>query len=223
MRNASESQPSTSPKRSASPRGLAPLPPNSPSATTPWMQNRSHEKACGINPAPRPGTMGRRPRATTSASSTSGWAARRCCAPSGCWHGAASSARSVCSTAVVAGWRRGGCRWYLACATHHTLLACGCPHCHGPTTRPAHPSRPRRRRHDPLLPANRREHRAAATKPLPPRPHHTHADQNPRLAELIAVQAQLVEALDPAISDRDASDLVDQLVDLPRRRHPRRA
>jgi hypothetical protein len=109
----------------------------------------------------------------------------------------------------LAAWRL---PWYLACATHHTLLACGCPHCHGPqrdrhiradrvddlTTLCCRPTGEHAGRGD-----NRCRHDLTAAASL-----------EPAAPELIAVQAQLIDLLASAISDRDAGDLVDQLVDV---------
>lgn len=109
----------------------------------------------------------------------------------------------------LAAWRL---PWYLACPTHHTLLYSGCPHCDGPqrdrsiradrvdalTTRCCHPTGENRGRGD-----NRCRHDLTAGTSV-----------EPAAAELIALQAPLIDLLDPAVSDRDASDLVDRLVDL---------
>ncbi len=109
----------------------------------------------------------------------------------------------------LAAWRL---PWYMACPTHHTLLDCGCPRCDGPqrdrsiragrvdalTTRCCHPTGENTGRGD-----NRCGHDLTAGTPT-----------EPAAAELIALQAQLIELLDPAVSDSHASDLVDRLVDL---------
>lgn len=110
----------------------------------------------------------------------------------------------------LAAWRL---PWYLACPAHATMLACGCPSCGGtqrygglrarhlpklltvcsrPTAGRAGPGGDHRCRHD--LTTN------AAAEPAP--------------GELIALQAELVSILDPAVSERDAAALVDRLVDV---------
>jgi len=109
----------------------------------------------------------------------------------------------------LAAWRL---PWYLACPMHHTLLDSGCPRCGGPqrdrhiradrvdalTTRCCHPTGENTGRGD-----NRCRHDLTAGTSV-----------EPAAAELIALQAQLIELLDPVVSDSDASDLVDRLVDL---------
>lgn len=109
----------------------------------------------------------------------------------------------------LAAWRL---PWYLACLTHQTLLDCGCPRCDGPqrdrsiradrvdalTTRCCHPTGENTGRGD-----NRCSHDLTAGM-----------SAEPAAAELITLQAQLIELLDPASSDSHASDLIGRLVDL---------
>ncbi|MGO9960568.1 MAG: TniQ family protein [Solirubrobacteraceae bacterium] len=108
----------------------------------------------------------------------------------------------------LAAWRL---PWYLACPTHQTMLASGCPAC-GATQRHAG----LRAGYVPALltscsrptagQAGRRDHRcrqdlARIATPSAP-------------DELIALQAEMVAILDPAVSETAALGLVDGLVDL---------
>ena len=109
----------------------------------------------------------------------------------------------------LAAWRL---PWYLACPTHATMLACGCPACGG-TQRYAG----LRAQHVPDLltacsrptagRAGRRDHRCrhdlTIAWPATPAPD-----------GLIALQTEMVTILDPAVSDGDAVGLVNRLVDV---------
>lgn len=109
----------------------------------------------------------------------------------------------------LASWRL---PWYLACPTHNTLLDSGCPRCDGPqrdrsiradrvddlTTLCCRPTGENTGRGD-----NRCRHNLTA-----------HTSAAPAAPDLIALQTQLIELLDPTVSDSHASDLVDRLVDL---------
>lgn len=102
--------------------------------------------------------------------------------------------------------------WYLACATHGTMLANACPACDGPqrdrTPRAAyaqalmtacsHPRDAIRGRRD-----NRCRHDLTA---------HPTPDAAP--IELLELQADLGIVVDPAVSDDDAAALVERLVDV---------
>jgi len=102
--------------------------------------------------------------------------------------------------------------WYLACATHETMLANACPSCDGPqrdrTPRAAyaralmtacsHPRDAIRGRRD-----NRCRHDLTA-----------HPTPDPAPIELLGLQAELATVLDPAVSDDDAAALVERLVDV---------
>jgi hypothetical protein len=102
--------------------------------------------------------------------------------------------------------------WYLACPTHHTMLASACPACGG-TQRYAAP----RATHAPEL---------LTTCSRPTRPQTgsydhrcrqdltTAAKLGPAPAGLIALQAEMAGILSPALSDREAVGLVERLVDL---------
>ncbi len=101
--------------------------------------------------------------------------------------------------------------WYLACPTHATMLACGCPVCGG-TQRQAG----LRAEHRPALMtvcshptgrAGRGDYRCRHDLTA-------QASAPPASGELIALQARLVAILDPAVSEVDAVALVDRLIDL---------
>lgn len=108
----------------------------------------------------------------------------------------------------LAAWRL---PWYLACPAHRTMLASGCPACGG-TQRYGG----LRAKHLPELlttcsrsttpKAGHRDHRCRADLTAT-------AAAAPAPDGLIALQAQMVAILDPAVSDRDALARVDRLVD----------
>ena len=109
----------------------------------------------------------------------------------------------------LASWRL---PWYLACPTHQTMLASGCPACGGTQRygglRAKHVpellttcSRPTTGRAGHLDNRCRQDLTIAAAVAPPP-------------DDLIALQAEMIPILDPVVTDDDALKLIDRLVDL---------
>ncbi|MGO9899081.1 MAG: hypothetical protein ACLP0J_05200 [Solirubrobacteraceae bacterium] len=102
--------------------------------------------------------------------------------------------------------------WYLACPTHATMLACGCPLCGGTQRQAGLRAEPR-----PAL-MTVCSHPIAGRGRADYRCRHDLTAEAPATApaagELLALQARLVAILDPAVSHGDAVALVDWLVDL---------
>jgi hypothetical protein len=108
----------------------------------------------------------------------------------------------------LASWRL---PWYLACPTHQTLLTSGCPACSG-TQRYAG----LRAKHVPELLRTCSRPTTARTGQLDNRCRQdlTTAAAVPAPEGLIALQAEMTPILDPSVTDDDALELIDRLVDL---------
>ena len=109
----------------------------------------------------------------------------------------------------LASWRL---PWYLACPTHQTLLASGCPACGG-TQRYGG----LRAKHVPELLTTCSRPAAGRAGPLDNRCRQNLTTATPAAIApegLIALQAEMTPILDPAVTDNDARKLIDRLVDL---------